>query len=159
MKTAAQLMKKKAFIKSEMDLLLPKKESDAMWHASTKKLQTILERYSELPEGVQSHADSIFPAAAVYLTVKKKYGDETAYKIIENAAVSLCAKFAPTLEKIMKLPGMRGFFVSMWDSITKKKFGPSCGFKNRFYPKKKGEYRMDILACPLFSLFYGVGLP
>jgi hypothetical protein len=43
--------------------------------------------------------------------------------------------------------------------MTKKQFGPKCGFKNRFYPKKKGEYRMDILACPYFRYFSELGCP
>lgn len=159
MKTAEQLMKKKAFIKKEMDKVMPQNQSNALWQVSTRRLQAILNHYGELPTGVQSHTDSIFPAAAVYLTVKKKCGKEIAYQIIENAAINICGKASPILAKIMKLPGMSGFFVGMWDSITKKKFGSSCGFKNKFYPKKKGEYKMDILACPYFRYFTELGCP
>ena len=36
-------------------------------------------------------------------------------------------------------------------------FGKDSGFQNRFYPKKKGEYRMDILACPYCRYFTELG--
>ena len=52
----------------------------------------------------------------------------------------------------MRLPGMRGLFIRIWDPMTRRIFGPDNGFKNRFYPKAKGEYRMDILACPIAGI-------
>ena len=159
MKKAVQLMKKKAFIKDELDKAVPKEQSDYLWKVATKKLNAILNKYGELPKGVQSHTDSIFPAAAVYLTVKRKCGNDLAYSVIENAAINLCAKAQPTLAKIMRLPGLASLFVKVWDPMTKKKFGPDSGFNNRFYPKKKGEYRMDILACPYFRYFSELGCP
>ncbi len=159
MRTAQKLMKKRDFIKVEMDKVMPKDESDLLWRKSTRKLQSILDHYGELPPGVQSHTNSIFPSAAIYLTVKKKYGAGTAYKVIEDGAINACAAFNPKLQKIMKIPGMASLFVKMWDPVTKKKFGPSCGFQNKFYPKKKGEYKMDILACPYFHYFSELGCP
>nr|MCR5403309.1 L-2-amino-thiazoline-4-carboxylic acid hydrolase [Butyrivibrio sp.] len=159
MKNADQLMKKKGFLKAEMDKVMSKDQSDAMWRASTERLQSILAQYNDLPAGVQSHTDSIFPAAAVYMTVKEKYGDKIAYKIIEDGAANLCASIQPKLAKIMKIPGMASLFVKMWDPMTKKKFGPSCGFQNVFYPKKKGEYKMDVTACPYFRYLTELGCP
>ena len=41
--------------------------------------------------------------------------------------------------------------------MTKKQFGEDGGFKNRFYPPKKGEFRMDILACPYCRYFTELG--
>ena len=59
----------------------------------------------------------------------------------------------------MKLPGMRGLFVKLWDPMTRKMFGPENGFRNVFYPRKKGEYRMDVLACPYCRYFTELGCP
>ena len=159
MKTAAKLMKKKAFIKDELDKVVPKEQSDYLWKVATKKLNAILNKYGDLPKGVQSHTNSIFPAAAVYLTVKRKCGKDLSYGVIENAAINLCAKAQPSLARFMRLPGLASLFVKIWDPMTKKKFGPKCGFENRFYPKSKGEYRMDILACPYFRYFSELGCP
>lgn len=33
------------------------------------------------------------------------------------------------------------------------------GFRNVFYPKKKGEYRMDIVECPYNRYFTELGTP
>ena len=159
MKTAEQLMKKKDFIKAELDKAVSSEESEVLWQASTKRLQNILDKYGELSSGVQSHTDSIFPAAAVYLTVKEKHGEEIAYKIIEDGAIGSCASIQAKLAKVMKLPGLPGLFVKMWDPMTKKKFGSTCGFKNKFYPKKKGEYKMDVISCPYFNYLTELGCP
>ena len=59
----------------------------------------------------------------------------------------------------MRVPGMRGLFVKIWYPLTRKKFGPANGFKNRFYPKEKGVFRMDVLACPYCRYFGELGCP
>ena len=47
---------------------------DQYQKARLQKLQSIMDRYGKLPPGVQSHTDRIFPAVAIYLTVKKNCG-------------------------------------------------------------------------------------
>jgi len=59
----------------------------------------------------------------------------------------------------MRVPGMRSLFVRVWDPLTRKIFGSSCGFKNTFYPKEKGAYRMDVTVCPYFRYFTELGCP
>lgn len=160
MKTAEQMIEKRAFIKKEMDKNLPKEQSDALWAEATGRLEKILDKYSTLPKGVRLHTDrSIFPASAVYLTLKEAVGSETAYSIIENAAISLTEPIGKKLAGLMKIPGMRSLFMSIWGPMTKKLFGPNNGFQNVFYPKKKNEFRMDITACPYCRYFTELGCP
>ncbi|MBQ4424839.1 MAG: L-2-amino-thiazoline-4-carboxylic acid hydrolase [Lachnospiraceae bacterium] len=160
MKTAEKIMKKKAVIKAEMDKGLPKTQSEALWREATAKLDGYMTRYCSLPKGVHIHTDSrIFPSAAVYMTVKDAVGQENAYRIIEDAAVKGCAEVAKKLQKMLKLPGMPGLFVAIWNPLVKKVFGPGNGFQNVFYPKKKGEYRMDVTACPYCRYFTELGCP
>jgi hypothetical protein len=142
-----------------MDKIMPVEQSDALWQKAAGKLDSIMEQYGSLPKGVKMHTDKIFPAAAVYLTVKDAVGGEKAYHIIENAAVLGCADIEKKLQKLMKVPGMRSLFVAAWDPLTKKLFGSNSGFQNRFYPRKKGEYRMDIVACPYNRYFTELGCP
>ena len=153
-------MKKKTSMKAEMDKVLPKAQSDALWQEAAAKLDGFLTRYSALPKGVHMHTDSrILPSAAVYLTVKDAAGPEEAYRIIEDAAVQICKPIERKLGKLMKLPGMRSLFLKAWDPMTKKLFGPGNGFQNVFYPKKKGEYRMDVTSCPYCRYFTELGCP
>ena len=160
MKTAEKIMKKKALIKVEMDKALPKVQSDVLWREAADKLDGLLTRYSSLPKGVHMHSDSrILPSAAIYLTVKDVVGPEKAYRIIEDAAVQLCGGIEKKLQKLMKLPVMQSLFLKAWDPMTKKLFGPGNGFKNVFYPKKKGEYRMDVTSCPYCRYFTELGCP
>ena len=160
MNTAEKIMKKKATIKAEMDKTLPKAQSDALWWEATAKLEGFLARYSSLPKGVHVHTDSrILPSAAIYLSLKDVIGREKAYRVIEDAAVRTCAGIEKKLQTMMKLPGMQSLFVRVWDPLTKKVFGAGNGFQNTFYPKKKGEYRMDVTACPYCRTFTELGCP
>ena len=136
MTTAEKILQKKTVYKNEMDKIMPVEQSDVLWKKAAGKLDSIMEQYGLLPKGVKMHTDKIFPAAAVYLTAKDAVGGEKAYHIIENAAVIGCADIEKKLQKLMKVPGMRSLFVAVWDPMTKKLFGPSSGFQNRFYPKK-----------------------
>ena len=160
MNDAEKILKKKANIKAELDKALPKAQSDALWQEATAKLDGFLARYSALPKGVHIHTDSrILPSAAIYLTVKEAVGAEKAYRIIEDTAVHGCAEIERKLQRLMKLPGMPGLFIKAWDPMTKKLFGAGNGFQNVFYPKKKGEYRMDVTACPYCRTFTELGCP
>ena len=105
MNTADKILKRKTFIRAEMDKYFPKAESDALWKRSSEKLSEILARYQSLPRGVHVHTDNyIFPAAAVYLTVKEAAGKETAFSIVENASVTNSLPMGKKLSGLMKLP-------------------------------------------------------
>ena len=160
MNRADRIMKRKTFIKAEMDKALTKTQSDELWRIAVDRLEGILTRYSALPKGVRTHTDNfIFPSAAVYQTLKEAVGNEKAYDIIENAAIAGSKPIGGKLAKLMKIPGMSSLFIRVWDPLTKKMFGPGNGFKNKFYPKKKGEFRMDITACPYCRFFGELGCP
>ncbi|MBR4550091.1 MAG: L-2-amino-thiazoline-4-carboxylic acid hydrolase [Oscillospiraceae bacterium] len=160
MNDAEKIMRKKGIIKAELDKALPKARSDALWREATARLDGLLARYSALPKGVHMHTDSrILPSAAIYLTVKEVVGPEKAYRIIEDAAVRGCAEIEKKLQKLMRLPGMPSLFLKAWDPLTKRLFAAGNGFQNVFYPKKKGEYRMDVTACPYCRTFTELGCP
>ena len=160
MNAAEKIMGRKAAIQDEMDRALPKAQSDALWQRATARLDGYLDRYSDLPKGVRLHTENkILPMAAVYLTVKEAVDQATAYRIVEDAAVRKCADVKKTLRRLMKLPGMRSLFIRIWDPLTRRIFGPNSGFKNTFYPKRKGEYRMDVTACPYFRYLTELGCP
>lgn len=158
MKTSEQIMKGKRFIKNEMDRQFP--NSDALWRKAEARLGTIREKYPEIPKGVRVHTDSyIFPSAAINLTLKEAVGRESAYAVVENAAIKHSTDVGRKIASLLKLPGMKILFIKIWNPLTKKMFGPHNGFKNVFYPKKKGEYRMDIVACPYSKYFTELGCP
>ena len=158
MTQAETIMKKKRSIKAEIERTLSKEQSDALWNKATARLEQLLRQYADLPAGVRAHTDSyIFPSAAIYLTAKDYMTEQQAYAVIEQAAIANTTRYGKMLAHLMKLPFMRDLFIRMWDPLTKKKFGKDSGFQNRFYPKKKDEYRMDILACPYCRYFTELG--
>ena len=156
--TAQRILNKKTFIKAEMDRRLLKEQSDVLWKSAAERLDGILKRYAALPKGVRSHTDTyIFPSAAIFLTLKEAVGAETAYSIVETAAIHLTNDYGKKLAKLMKLPGMPALFVKVFDPVSRCHFGPKNGFQNVFYPKEKGTYRMDVLACPYTRYFGELG--
>ena len=158
MKTAKQIMEGKLSIKEKIDKQFP--NSDELWQKAEARLNGIMAKYPDLPKGVHMHTDNyIFPSAAIYLTLKEVTSQEKAYDVIENSAIEHSTETGRKIAKMMKLPGMKSFFVKIWDPLTKKMFGPNSGFKNVFYPKKKGEYRMDVVACPYNQYFTELGCP
>ena len=160
MRSAVKTMEKKKTYREELKKLVSEEQFEKIWRRTVSRLNSIYEKYDDLSEGVRSHTDSsIFPAAAMYHTVREELGDEKAYKLIEDISVNICAKAQRPIAAMMKIPFMPSFFVKMWDPITKKKFGSDCGFKNRFYPKEKGAYRMDILECPYKKYLTELGCP
>ena len=158
--SSQKIMKKKGRFKAEIDRRLPKAQSDALWQKATDRLAALLEQYSSLSDGVRFHTENkIFPAAAIYLTLKESIGQSEAYQVMENATFKTADAAAKKLKALLRLPGMRSLFVKMWDPLTRKMFGGKSGFQNVFYPKKKGEYRMDVVSCPYNRYFTELGCP
>ena len=160
MKTAKQIMKGKRFIKDEMDRQFSKTVSDELWQSAEKKLSMFMEQYAGIPKGVHTHTDNyIFPAAAIYLAVRERASEKEAYDIIENAAIRNSSDAGRKIAKLVKLPGMKSLFISIWDPMTRKMFSTNSGFTNVFYPKKRGEFRMDVTACPYNRYLTELGCP
>ena len=160
MKNSKEILQKKQSIRKEMDKAVPKAQGDVLWKASEDRLAAILEKYRGIPEGYRIHTDKhIFPSAAVYLTLKDAVGQETAYKVIENAAVKETAAVARKLAGLLRMPGMRTLFIRMWNPMVKKIFAEDNGFRNVFYPKEKNAYRMDIISCPYSRYLSELGCP
>ena len=160
MTSSQKIMKKKGRFKAEIDRRLPKAQSDALWQKATDRLASLLEQYTSLSDGVRFHTENkIFPAAAIYLTLKESIGQDDAYRVIEDATFKTADAAAKKLSALLRLPGMQSLFVKLWDPLTRKMFGEKSGFQNVFYPKKKGEYRMDVVSCPYNRYFTELGCP
>lgn len=158
MKTAKQIMESKKSIKVEMDKQF--RNSDELWRKAEARLDNIMKKHPDLPKGVHMHTDNyIFPSVAIYLTLKEVTSQDNAYSIVENAAIEHSTETGRKIAKMLKLPGMKSLFVKIWNPLTKKLFGPDSGFKNTFYPNKKGEYKMDVIACPYNKYFTELGCP
>ena len=132
-------MKSKQSFKAEMDHQRPKTTSDTMWEKAEGRLSEIMEQYKKIPKGVHIHTDNyIFPAAAIYLTIKEETDEQTAYAVIENAAIRNTLAAGRMLAKLMKIPGMKSLFVKAWDPMTRKMIGSKSGFQNVFKHRMKG---------------------
>ena len=156
----AMNLDKKIGIKEKLIAEVGTQEATVIWNKAKIILREIEARYSELPKGQRMHAEYIFPSAAGQLAIKDIKGDSNlGYKVISEYSWAKSRTMGAKLRRMAKIPGFKSFFIKMWDPISKKMFGPDAGFKNVFYPKKKGEYRMDIVQCPYNSLFMELGTP
>lgn len=153
-------MKIKYIYKKEMDNLIQKSISDSIWEKASLRLKEIMEQYKDIPDGEHLHADNyIFPAAAVYLTLKEEIDERTAYDVVEKACMKKSLIVNKILSNLLKIPGMNSLFINLLDPLSRRMFGSKCGFENVFYPKKKGEFRMDITSCPYVRYFTALSCP
>ncbi len=146
-KTIKTMKRKKAF-KNEIVTRLSLPEFEMIWRDAHKRLYRMYADHQDLSKGVAMHTDGfIFPAAAIYLAMKEVDPD-MAYDVMKKIMAEKSTKTGQTIAKWCRIPGFRKFFLAMWDSGSHKMFGETAGFKNVFYPKEKGCFRMDIIQCP-----------
>lgn len=158
-KKVLKTMKGKGFLKGKIAERVSESELEEIWKDAHKRLAKMYADHMDLPDGVKTHTDGfIFPAAAVYLSLKKVKPD-IAYDIMKTAMAEKSQEEGRKFAKYMKIPGFAKFFLGMWDPISHKMFGESSGFKNVFYPKEKNCYKMDIIECPYHKYLSEQGCP
>ncbi len=159
MTKAEKILESKTFLKNEIEKEIPGNKTARVWQKSKEKLDAIFTSYGELPKGIAAHTDSfIFPSAAIYLSLKEEAPDK-AFEIMKNSMKEKSMKTGESLAKMTRIPGFKKFFLKMWDSLSRKMFGETAGFKNIFYDCPKGEFRMDITQCPYNKYLTELGCP
>ena len=151
---------KKIAVKERLMAEIGKEEAEMIWLRAKEILREIEERHPDISKGEQMHVGFIFPCAAIQLAIKEIKGDaKLGYKVISEYSWAKSRKMGDKLRKMSKIPGFKSLFVKLWDPVSRKSFGVDAGFRNVFYPKKKGEYRMDIVECPYNRYFTELGTP
>lgn len=158
-KKTCKVLKSKESFKAEMAKRFSSSDIEKIWADAEKRLYDMYAGHTDLPKGVSAHTDNfIFPAAAIYLSMKE-IDKDAAYEIMKKVMAEKSDKFGKTLAKWCHIPGFKKFFLNMWDSISRKSFGETAGFQNVFYPKEKGSFRMDITQCPYHKYLTEAGCP
>ena len=158
-KKTCKVLKSKESFKAEMAKRFSSSDIEKIWTDAERRLFEMYAGHTDLPKGVSAHTDNfIFPAAAIYLSMKE-IDKDAAYEIMKKVMAEKSDKFGKTLAKWCHIPGFKKFFLNMWDSISRKSFGESAGFQNVFYPKEKGCFRMDITQCPYHTYLTEAGCP
>ena len=156
-KKTVKTMKGKTAFKYEIAERMSEAECDSIWRDAHKRLYKMYAEHSDLSKGVAMHTDSfIFPAAAIYMSMKE-VDKVMAYDVMKKVMAEKSIKTGQSIAKLCKIPGFNKFFLGMWDSLSHKMFGEGAGFKNVFYPKEKGCFRMDIVQCPYHKYLTELG--
>lgn len=156
---AEKTLKGKRFIKQEIERRLPATVSKKVWDNAHIRLEHIYGSYRDVEKKVATHTDGfIFPAAAIYLALKK-YAPDEAYDIMKTTMKEKSEQSGKSLAKMARIPGFTRFFLSLWPPVSRKMFGEASGFKNVFYPTPKGCFRMDITQCPYHKYLTELGCP
>ena len=154
-----KMLKSKKEFKEMIDTSLSPEVASKVWKDAHKRLARMYAEHMDLPKGVRTHTDQyIFPAAAMYLAYKE-VNPEQAFNAIKQVMADKSKRTGEVLAKWSKIPGFKRFFLSMWDVGSHKMFGETAGFKNVFYPKKKGFFKMDITECPYHKYLVEQGCP
>ena len=158
-KKTIKIMKSKKVFREEISKRMSAANKEKVWKAAHKRLYKMYIEHRNLPKGVSMHTDSfIFPAAAIYLSMKE-IDPDVAYDVMKKVMAERSDDMGKMLAKCCKLPGFKMFFLRMWDPMSHKMFGEASGFKNVFYPTEKGCFRMDITQCPYNKYLTEQGCP
>lgn len=158
-KKTVKTMKSKKVFRDEITARLSSTECKKIWHNAHRRLYRMYADHQNLSKGVAMHTDGfIFPAASIYLAMKEVDPD-MAYDVMKKIMAEKSTKTRQKIAKCCKIPGFRKFFLKMWDSLSHKMFGETAGFRNVFYPKEKGCFRMDIIECPYNKYLTEQGCP
>ena len=158
-KKTIKIMKSKKVFREEISKRMSAANKEKVWKAAHKRLYKMYIEHRDLPKGVSMHTDSfIFPAAAIYLSMKE-IDPDVAYDVMKKVMAERSDNMGKMLAKCCKLPGFKTFFLRMWDPMSHKMFGEASGFKNVFYPTEKGCFRMDITQCPYNKYLTEQGCP
>ena len=154
-----KMLKSKKEFKAMIDTSLSPEAASKVWKDAHKRLARMYAEHMGLPKGVRTHTDQyIFPAAAMYLAYKE-VKPEQAFNAMKQVMADKSKKTGAFFAKCAKIPGFKSFFLSMWDYGSHKMFGEASGFKNVFYPKQKGIFKMDIIECPYHKYLLEQGCP
>lgn len=157
MKNAEKTLKKKLFFKDEIGRNFTAEETEKIWADARLRLQKMYDEHSDLPKGVRLHTDGfIFPAAAIYLAMKE-FDSHKAFSVMQKVMKEKALESGRKFASFVRLPFGKRLFLKMWDTISHKMFSDSAGFKNVFYPKQKGVFRMDITQCPYNTYLTALG--
>jgi len=158
-KKTIKIMKSKKVFREEISKRMSAANKEKVWKAAHKRLYKMYIEHRDLPKGVSMHTDSfIFPAAAIYLSMKE-IDPDVAYDVMKKVMAERSDNMGKMLAKCCKLPGFKTFFLRMWDPMSHKMFGEASVFKNVFYPTEKGCFRMDITQCPYNKYLTEQGCP
>lgn len=145
---AEKILNKKLPFKVEISKNFSEIDTATIWKDATQRLQMMYDDHESLPKGVRRHTDGfIFPAAAIYLAIKK-HDEEKAFCIMQKVMKEKGEQSGKGFAKFVSIPFGKQLFLKLWDFISHKMFSETAGFRNVFYPKQKGEFRMDITRCP-----------
>ena len=158
-KKVNKIIKQKLNYKKELQNRLPEETCNKIWKNIHQRLTSFYEEYNDLPKGVASHTDAfIFPAAAIYLSIKE-YAPDQAFDVMEKMMKERTIKAGESFAKMSKIPGFKTLFLKIWDSMSINGFGEKSGFKNKIYPVQNGEHKMDITHCPYHHYLTKLGCP
>lgn len=156
---AEKELKKKDFFKAEFSNHFSDIDTEKIWQEAAKRLQTMYDNHKNLPKGVKRHTDGfIFQAAAIYLAIKE-YDKEKAFDIMQKVMKEKGEQSGKGFARFVSIPFGKRIFLKIWDIISHKMFSESAGFSNVFYPKQRGEFRMDITRCPYDTYLTELGCP
>lgn len=123
-----------------------------IWQSADEELRDLLVKYKDAPEGEKRHLNAtILPRAAMYHAMKEKISEEETVRLLDETIKITGLKIGHMLDKLTRFPGMDKFFMSVFEKMVKKMFGPDNGFQQTFYDEKKGVLRFDINVCPYYE--------
>jgi hypothetical protein len=101
---------------------------------------------------------TILPTVAVYKALREIDPDR-ALEQAHGIMMRLCTQVGAVVAGLLRLPGMRDFFMWLLPKMAVRMFGPSCGFQFENFQAGKGILKMDMTDCPYCRYADKLGCP
>ena len=117
-----------------------------------------LPKHSNLAGAAAMHWKQCCERAAMYLAIREQF-PEDALAWIELSSRAHGEQVGASINKTMKIPGMKRLFIPMMKRIAGMMFGAKAGFENKLISYDKKSIRFDILRCPYCEYLAELGCP
>ena len=132
-------------------------EAHRIWALAERANKYLYEKYSA--EDKFGTADMLFPAAAVYLALRKRQPDFPAMDMLRAYGTKTGERMRKLIHTITLLPGAPYIIWKNIGKISDHASSEALGYTRRGLAVTENISQVDVLSCPLHDMAKKMGLP
>ena len=161
-RTARKLLEQKKFdpLVAKLSDRLGTDGAAALWVRAEQRLDGLLRTTVALGKVERMHVEGyIMPTCAIYQEMAEEMGKEEALALLMGFAHSNALVNRRLFERMVSVPGGKGFFLRGFAALQPRAFGESAGFSVRNTSHDSSHVHFDITECPYRRVTAELGVP
>ena len=132
-------------------------EARRLWALAERINKHLYEKYS--PEDNFNVGDFVFPAAAVFIALRKRQPDFDALTLLRSYGTKIGGKIRKIFLFVTSLPFAAGIVHKNLVRIMYSTSGVDKGYTRKIISENSDFAAVDILSCPLYDMTKKIGVP